>query len=328
MGQIKALQSSRDEAKQVTTQLIAKDVSEFQGEVVIDCAFSSINYKDALGVTGKGPIFKTFPIIPGIDAAGTVAASSVAEFKVGDEVVVTGCGIGESCDGGYAEKLAVPASSVVPLPAGMTVQDAMIFGTAGFTAALAIHRMEINGQTPADGPIVVTGASGGVGMLAIAMLERRGYEILAVSGKEQLHGQLRELGAVKVIHPDELELGKRPLESANYAGAIDSVGGETLSGLIRHIKLWGNVAVIGLAQGPQLEGTVMPLILRGVSLLGVSSANAPRPMRLEVWRRMASDLAPRDLSVIHTKTVTLAEVLSQSQQMLSRVSYGRTLVKI
>lgn len=328
MGQIKALRSSRDDAKQVTTQLVTLDDSAFAGEVVIDCAYSSINYKDALGVTGKGPIFKNFPIIPGIDAAGTVAASASAEFQVGDKVVVTGCGIGEAADGGYSEKLAVPASSVVALPEGLTVQDAMIFGTAGFTAALAIHRMEICGQTPEQGPIVVTGASGGVGMLAIAMLERRGYDILAVSGKEQLHGQLRELGAAKVIHPDELELGKRPLESAKYAGAIDSVGGDTLSGLIRHIKLWGNVAVIGLAQGPHLEGTVMPLILRGVSLLGVSSANAPRPMRLDVWRRMATDLKPRDLGVIHTKTVALTEVLAHSQQMLGRVSYGRTLVQI
>lgn len=328
MGQIKALRSSRDDAKNITTELITLDESELQGEVVIACRYSSINYKDALGVTGKGPIFKNFPIIPGIDASGVVVASQAAEFKAGDEVLVTGCGIGETYDGGYSERIAVPASSVVPLPEGVSLKDAMIFGTAGFTAALAIHRMEINGAAPSQGPIVVTGASGGVGMLAIAMLERRGYDILAVSGKHQLHGQLRELGAAKVIHPDELELGKRPLESAKYAGVIDSVGGQTLAGLMRHIDLWGNIAVIGLAESPVLEGTVMPLILRGVSLLGISSANAPRPMRLEVWRRMATDLKPRDLSVIHSKTVALTDVISHSQQMLSRASYGRTVVQI
>lgn len=328
MSDINALQSSRDEAKTVTTALIARPASSFQGEVQIACEYSSINYKDALGVTGKGPIFKTFPIIPGIDAAGTVISSSDPSYAAGDAVVVTGCGIGETYDGGYSERLAVPASAVVPLPAGLSIKEAMIFGTAGFTAALAIHRMEICGQEPSQGPIVVTGASGGVGMMAIAMLERRGYTIVAVSGKAQLHGALRELGANTVLHPDDLELGKRPLESARFAGAIDSVGGQTLSGIIRHTDLWGNVAVIGLAEGPELQGTVMPLILRGVSLLGVSSANAPRPMRLEVWRRMATDLKPRDFSAIHSKTVSLSEVLDHSAQMLERASYGRTLVKI
>lgn len=335
MSLIKALQSSRSEDKsesthaKVATALVSLEEStSFSGEVQIACQYSSINYKDALGVTGKGPIFKNFPIIPGIDAAGRVISSQSPEYREGDEVVVTGCGIGETYDGGYSERLAVPAASVVALPEGLSLKDAMIYGTAGFTAALAIHRMEICGQNPSQGPIVVTGASGGVGMLAIGMLERRGYEVLAVSGKPQLHGVLRELGATKVIHPDDLELGKRPLESAKYAGVIDSVGGQTLSGLIRHIKLWGNVAVIGLAESARLEGTVMPMILRGVSLLGISSANAPRPMRLEVWRRMAGDLKPRNLSTIHTKTVALDEVLAHSQQMLERSSYGRTLVAI
>lgn len=297
-----------------------------QGDVVIAAHYSSINFKDALGVTGKGKIYKKTPIVGGIDVAGIVATSKDSRFKEGDPVLVTGCGLGENHDGGYAERVRVPADWIVPLPKGLTLWEAMAYGTAGFTAALAIHRMLVNDQTPDKGPILVTGASGGVGSLAIPMLVRLGFEVTAVSGKPEMTGYLKQLGATNVSSWEALQVGARPLESARFGGAIDNVGGEMLAGILRHVNLWGNVAAIGLAAGPQLATTVMPFILRGVSLLGISSTNCPMPLRRELWRKLAGDWKPTMLESMVTETVKLSAALPRFEAMLARKTHGRIVV--
>lgn len=308
------------------TRLGIKDLDP--GEVVIEAYFSSINYKDALGVTGKGRIYKKSPIIGGIDVAGKIISSSSSRWREGEEVLVTGTGLGEEHDGGYSQVVRVAAKDVVAVPRGLTMRDVMIYGTAGFTAAIAIHRLLVNDQQPEQGPIVVTGATGGVGMFAVTMLAQLGFEVIAVSGKEAMHGTLKKLGAKSVIHPDALQLGKRPLESVRFGGVIDNVGGELLSGLIRHTNLWGNIAVIGLAGGHDLHATVMPHILRGVSLLGISSNNTPMPLREVLWQRLATDLKPERLDDFVTETVTLEQVPSRCENMLNRQTHGRILVDL
>jgi len=297
-----------------------------QGDVLIRAAYSSVNYKDALGVTGRGKIFKHFPITAGIDVSGTVETSTDNRFKSGDQVIVTGCGIGESLDGGYAQYSRVPADCVVSLPDGLTLYEAMVFGTAGFTAALSIHRMEVNGQVPKKGPIVVTGATGGVGSLAICMLHSLGYEVVAVTGKSGKKDFLRSLGANKVVSAEELGLGTKPLESAKWGGAIDNVGGEILSGLIPCVHLWGNIACVGNTGGAVFKTTVMPMILRGVSLLGISSNNCPMSLRQKLWQRLATDLKPSNLKQIVTKEIALESIKSECEEMLSRRTYGRIIV--
>ena len=296
------------------------------GEVVIRAEWSGINFKDALGVTGRAPIYKKFPINAGIDVAGRVESSADARFKAGDAVLVNGMGLGETFDGGFAQVVRVAADSIVPMPKGLDARHSMILGTAGFTAGLALHRMEVNGQEPGKGPIVVTGATGGVGSAAIALLKRRGYRVVAVSGRPGHEGYLRALGADEVSTPEALALGARPLESTRFGGVIDNVGGPLLSGLIRHVGLWGNVAAIGNAASPSLDATVFPLILRGVSLLGASSANCPMDVRASVWRRLGADLAAPTLEKIVSRTVPLAEVIPACDTLMSRTALGRVLV--
>jgi NADPH2:quinone reductase len=298
------------------------------GEVVIDVQFSDINYKDALAATGAGKILRRYPMVGGIDLAGVVRTSDDARYQPGDAVLVTGCGLSETFDGGYAQVARVAAESVIPMPAGLDAFRAMALGTAGFTAALAIHRMERNGQTPGRGPIVVTGATGGVGSLAIDMLAGSGYEVIAVSGKSESTGYLQSLGANKIVARGDFPLGSRPLEATRYAGAIDSVGGEMLAGLTRQIDFWGNIASVGLAGGAELKTTVLPFILRGVNLLGINSSATPRSERLEVWRRIATDLAPRHLERIAHRTIPFAELPGAFQAYLDGRVTGRTVVKI
>jgi acrylyl-CoA reductase (NADPH) len=298
------------------------------GDVVIDVQYSGINYKDALAATGAGRILRRYPLVGGIDLAGTVRDSGDARFEPGDPVLVTGCGLSESVDGGYAQCARVKGECVIPMPPGLDAFRAMALGTAGFTAALAIHRMERNGQAPARGPIVVTGATGGVGSLAIDMLSGRGYEVIAVTGKSQAFDYLRSLGARTVLTRGQLELGSKPLEAARYAGAIDSVGGEMLAGLTRHMDFWGNIASVGLAGGAKLETTVMPFILRGVNLLGINSSATPRAERLEVWQRIAGDLKPRHLDRIVSRTIDFAELPGAFQAYIDGKVTGRTVVKI
>jgi acrylyl-CoA reductase (NADPH) len=298
------------------------------GEVVIRVACSDINYKDALAATGAGKILRRYPLVGGIDLAGTVESSADARFKPGDAVLVTGCGLSETHDGGYAQFARVPAEWVISIPPGLDAMTAMSLGTAGFTAALAIHRMEQNGQTPAGGPIVVTGATGGVGSIAVDMLATRGYQVVAVSGKADAEPYLRALGASEVLDRKSLDLGSRPLENARFAGAIDNLGGEVLTWLTRTVDFWGNIASIGLAASPELKTTVMPFILRGVALLGINSSATRREWRLAVWQRIATDLKPRQLARIVTRTIDFAELPQAFPPYIAGGVTGRTVVRI
>ncbi len=297
-----------------------------EGEVVIDVHYSGVNYKDALGATGRGAILKQFPLNGGIDLAGVVESSSDPKFKAGDEVVINGCGLGESHDGGLAQKARVPADWVMHLPKGLSLLESMTLGTAGFTAALAIHRMLENNQTKDKGAIVVTGASGGVGSVAVDMLSQLGFEVIALSGRRAFDTYLTQLGASSVCDPETLELGTRPLEKAKFGGVIDNVGGELLSQLIAHTNLWGNIASIGMASSHKLSTTVFPFILRGVSLLGISSTNCPMPLRREVWNKMGAELKPKHLDKILTEVVPLKAVSSVFNDLLDRKKHGRVVI--
>jgi NADPH2:quinone reductase len=298
------------------------------GEVVIRACYSSINYKDALAATGKGKILRRFPLVGGIDVAGVVAGSEDPRYRAGDRVLVTGCGLGESHDGGFSEIVRVPADWVVPLPADMSLYTAMGIGTAGFTAALAIDRLEQNGLQPDQGPVIVTGATGGVGSIAIDLLDGRGYEVVAVTGKTAEGLYLKRLGAGSLLERTDLPTGKRPLEQAHWAGAVDNVGGELLAWLTRTVKPWGSIASIGMAGGIELDTTVMPFILRGVSILGITSANCPMPRRRRVWQRLTGDLAPRHLDAIVSGVVSLDDLPAVFEQMLSGQHRGRTVVQL
>ena len=298
------------------------------GDVVVRVRYSDINYKDALAATGTAPILRKYPLAGGIDLAGEVVSSADARYTPGQKVLVTGCGLSETQDGGYSEYSRLNGDWVIPLPPGMTELDAMKLGTAGFTAALAIHRMEHNGQTPAKGPIVVTGATGGVGSIAINMLAGRGYEVVAVSGKPEADDYLRELGAAKILRRQDIDLGSRPMEAVLWGGAIDNVGGELLTWLTRTVDFWGNIASIGLAGGHELHTTVMPFILRGVNLLGINSSATPRDTRLVVWQRIATDLRPSKLDRIATKQVNFDELPAQFDDYMKGRITGRTVVKI
>lgn len=298
------------------------------GEVTIEVHYSGVNYKDALAGAGGGKIMKRYPLNAGIDASGIVLSSTDKRYTAGQKVLINGAGTGENNDGGYAEVLRAHADDLVPLPDGLDLRQAMILGTAGFTAALALHRMEQNGQKPEMGPILVTGASGGVGSFAVQIFSQRGYEVHAVSGKHEAIKYLKALGAHQVITPDDLDLGLRPLEKARYGGAVDNVGGKMLSKVMAHVNLWGNVACIGLAESPELHTTVMPLILRGVSLLGASSNNTPNDLRQTLWKKLAKEWRPKNLEQIVTRTVELTDLMQAFDDLLHRKIHGRILVKI
>ena len=298
------------------------------GEVVIRSRYSSVNYKDALAATGNGRIMRRFPLVAGVDVAGEVTASVDDRFREGDQVLVTGCGLGESHDGGFSEVVRVPADWVVPLPPGMTLFDAMMLGTAGFTAALAIDRMEQNGLVAAQGPVVVTGASGGVGSVAIDLLSGRGYEVMALSRKLQATDYLQSLGAAEVLDAKAAVASGKPLEAARWAGAIDNVGGAVLGWLTRSMLPWGSIASIGLAGGAELHTTVMPFILRGVSILGITSANCPMQRRLKIWQRLVTDLQPQHLASIVAGRVKLDELPAVFATLLSGEHRGRYIVDL
>jgi acrylyl-CoA reductase (NADPH) len=298
------------------------------GEVVIKVSHSTINYKDALAATGAGKILRAFPLVGGIDLAGTVVSSEDERFDPGNEVLVNGCGLSETVDGGYAGYARVNADSVVPVPGGMTAAQAMQIGTAGYTAALAIHRMEQNNQRPEDGPVVVTGATGGVGSMAVDMLDARGYEAFALTGKADQSDYLKSIGARVVLLRDDVDYGSRPMEKALYGGAIDNVGGDALAWLTRTVKYGGNIASIGLAASPALNTTVLPFILRAVCLLGINSVDTPRALRLSVWKRIGGDLRPRHLDVISDTTIEFADLPDAFQAYIDGTVTGRILVKI
>ena len=297
------------------------------GEVVIRARWSSVNYKDALAGTGKGKILRRFPLVGGIDIAGHVVASADPAFKEGDAVLVTGSGLSETRDGGYAEYARLESKWTVALPAGLSLREAMILGTAGFTAALGLLRMTDNRQTPDLGPLAVTGATGGVGSLAVAIYSKAGYEVHAISGKPEHADYLKSLGASEVLGRDALST-TRPMDTARFGGGLDNVGGTMLAALLAQTAPYGNVASCGLAASPELHATVMPFIIRGVSLLGVASAGTARDIRDEVWKRLASDWKPADLDAICTREATLDELPAVFETMLAGGSLGRTVVRI
>jgi acrylyl-CoA reductase (NADPH) len=298
------------------------------GNVVIRVTYSDINYKDALAATGAGKILRKYPLVGGIDLAGVVESSDDPRYKPGDQVLVTGSALSETHDGGYAEFARVSGDWVIPMPPGLNDRTAMSLGTAGFTAALAIHRMEQNGQTPEQGPVIVTGATGGVGSIAIDMLAGRGYEVIAITGKAAATEYLVSLGAASVLLRQEISFGAKPLEPTRFAGVIDNVGGELLGWLIRSVDFWGNVASIGLTGGAQLNMTVMPFILRGINLLGINSSATLRDVRLKVWERIASDLKPQHLDRIVTRCVPFEELSTAFDPYIKGEVTGRAIVQI
>ncbi len=298
------------------------------GSVVIKVAYSSVNFKDALAATGAGRIIRRFPCVGGIDLSGTVTESGDAQFKKGDEVIATSYDIGVAHDGGYAQYARVPADWVVPLPKGLDLFESMALGTAGFTAALAVERMEHDGLVPANGAVIVTGATGGVGSIAVDILAGAGYQVVALTGKEKETDYLKGLGADEVMLRGSLDLVKiKPLDRATWAGAVDNLGGDVLSWLASTMQIGGTLASIGLAASQNLNTTVMPFILRGVSLLGVDSVNAPMPLREKVWRRLGSDLKPRHLNSIVT-TVDFSDLPGVFEKVMNAKMRGRAAIKI
>lgn len=298
------------------------------GEVTIRVHYSSVNYKDGLSSIPNGNIVQSYPFIPGVDLAGIVTSSKDARYKEGDKVIVTSYELGVSHYGGYSEYARVPGEWVVPLPQNLSLKEAMIFGTAGFTAALSIHQLEANGLTPEDGNILVTGATGGVGSMAVSMLAKRNYNVTASTGKESEFNYLKELGAKEIISREEVTPEKiRPLGKQRWAGAIDPVGGKTLASVLSNIKYGGSVAVSGLTGGVDVPTTVFPFILRGVSLLGVDSVYCPKKLRETLWNRMADDLKPEGLGDIANE-VLFKDLPKTLSDILEGKVRGRTIVNI
>jgi len=297
------------------------------GDVTIQVEFSSLNYKDGLAVTGKGRIIRNFPAIAGIDLAGTVIQSEAAAYKPGDQVILTGWGLGERHWGGYSQLARVKGEWLVPLPPGMSAHQSMAIGTAGLTAMLCVQALENHGIQP-GGEVVVTGAAGGVGSVAVALLAQRGFQVVASTGRPGSHEYLKSLGASAIIDRSALATAsERPMESERWAGAVDTVGGETLSAVLKSVAYGGSVAACGLAGGSELKSTVFPFILRGVNLLGIDSVSCPTPRRMEAWRRLTRDLPAAMLDRI-TTTVGLADLPGLADQILQGQVQGRVVVDV
>ncbi len=328
MRALKAFRIYNEDGK-VVSRFVDMKLDELDpGEVVVKLAYSSVNYKDALAATGTGKIIRRFPCVGGIDLSGTVVESADPRFSKGDPVIATSYDLGVAHDGGYAEYCRVPAPWVVPMPKGLDLFEAMVLGTAGFTAGLAVERMEHEGLKPANGPVIVTGATGGVGSVAVDILAAAGYHVVALTGKEAESAYLKKLGAREVMLRSSLDVAKiKPLDKAMWAGAVDNLGGDVLSWIASTMQVGGTLASIGLAASHQFNTTVMPFILRGVSLLGVDSVNTPMDLRQKVWRRLAGDLRPRHLKDMAT-TITFSELPAAFDKLLKVQMRGRTVVKI
>ncbi|MDV7765953.1 acryloyl-CoA reductase [Peribacillus sp. CSMR9] len=300
-----------------------------QGEVLIRVHYSGVNYKDSLASIPNGNIVSSYPIVPGIDMAGIVVSSEDSRFQEGDEVIATSYGIGVSQSGGYSQFARVPADWIVPLPDGLTLKEAMIIGTAGFTAALSVLRLEENNLTPDQGSVLVTGATGGVGSFAVSILAKLGYSVEASTGKESEHGYLKEIGATTIVSREDVYDGKlRALGKQKWSGAVDPVGGEPLASVLSQIKYGGSVAVSGLTAGTSLPATVFPFILRGVNLLGVDSVNCPMDTRLQVWHRLATDFKLAHLEQLVQQEITIKELPDILPTLLKGEARGRTIVKL
>ncbi|KPB03942.1 quinone oxidoreductase [Bacillus sp. CHD6a] len=298
------------------------------GDVTIKVHYSSVNYKDGLASIPNGKIVQSYPFVPGIDLAGIVTSSTDYRYKEGDKVIVTSYELGVSHYGGYSEYARVPGDWVVPLPENLTLKEAMAFGTAGFTAALSIHQLEKNGLTPEKGPVLVTGATGGVGSMAVSMLAKRHYHVVASTGKESEYDFLMKLGAKEVISRQDVTPEKvRPIGKQLWAGAVDPVGGKTLASILSNMKYGGSVAVSGLTGGTEVPTTVFPFILRGVNLLGIDSVYCPQDIREALWNRMATDLKPDDIGIIENE-VSLRELPNTLSEILQGKVKGRTVVTL
>ena len=317
-----------DEAGTLRGRVVAATLDELSpGDVVINAEYSSVNYKDALAVTQPGRILKRTPIVAGIDVSGTVESSADQRFRPGDEVVVTGYDLGVGHDGGYAQYVRVPADWVVPIPAGLTAFDAMAIGTAGFTAALSIIELERNGLRPGSGRVLVTGATGGVGSMAVQCLAARGYDVTALTGKNGEHEYLRSIGAKEVIPRSTVQPSTKPIEKAAWAAAVDCVGGETLAWVIRTMGYRGAVAASGLTGGTEVHTTVIPFILRGVKLIGIDSVMCPMDVRLAAWHRLATDMKPAHLRT-SSKEIGLNDLPDAFATLLKGEARGRFVVKL
>ena len=323
----KAIRIDRAEQGQTAVLVDFDEKDLMEGEVTVRVEWSTLNYKDGLAMTGKAPVVRRFPMIPGIDFAGIVESSTSPEWKAGDRVILNGWGLGETHLGGYAQKARVKAQWLVPLPEGMTARDAMAIGTAGYTAMLAVLALERQGISPGRGAVVVTGAAGGVGSVAVAVLAKLGYQVIASTGRSQESGYLKGLGAAEIIDRAELTGTPRPLGKERWAGGIDGVGSTTLANVLSMTRYGGAVAACGLAGGMDLPTSVAPFILRGVALLGIDSVMCPQPLRREAWKRLATDLDRRKLAAM-TSEINLDDVAHAANEILSGKVRGRIVVKI
>jgi acrylyl-CoA reductase (NADPH) len=322
----KAILISRDEEKKQSvaiTELTDADLME--GDVTVAVEATTVNYKDGLAITGKAPVVRRFPLVPGIDFAGTVLQSNHPDWKEGDKVVLNGWGVGETHYGAYAGHARVKGDWLVPLPEGLTAHEAMAVGTAGYTAMLCILALERHGIAPSRGPVVVTGAAGGVGSVAISVLSRLGYHVVASTGRAAEETYLRDLGAAEIIARDELSGPAKPLGKERWAGGVDAVGSHTLANVLSMTSYGGAVAACGLAQGMDLPASVAPFILRGVSLLGIDSVMAPRPIRIEAWRRIASDLDHDKLAALST-SISFDGIIQAANDIVDGKVRGRIVV--
>lgn len=299
------------------------------GEVLIRVAYSSVNYKDGLASIPNGNIVRTYPFIPGVDLSGTVVSSTDPRFQEGQSVIATGYGIGVSHYGGFSEYARIPAEWVMPLPKGLTLREAMIYGTAGYTAAMSILAIEAHGAAPDKGKVLVTGATGGVGGSAVAMLAKKGYQVTASTGKADAADYLKALGAAEVLSREEVSGGSgKPLDKQLWQAAVDAVGGAPLAAVLSKIAYGGSVAASGLTAGTSVPTTVLPFILRGVSLLGIDSVACPMEQRIQIWDRMGSDLKPEQLDVLVDREVTLTDLPAALEDILKSNTRGRVLVRL
>ena len=324
----KAILISRDEDKKQSvsiSQLTEADLMD--GDVTVAVEATTVNYKDGLAITGKSPVLRRFPLIPGVDFAGTVVASSHPDWKPGDKVLLNGWGVGETHHGAFSERARVKGEWLVPLPEGMSPREAMAVGTAGYTAMLSIMALERHGITPERGPLVVTGAAGGVGSVAVAVLSKLGYHVIASTGRFAEHGYLKDLGAAEIIAREELSGPAKPLGKERWAGGVDAVGSHTLANVLSMTSYGGAVAACGLAQGMDLPASVAPFILRGVSLLGIDSVMAPKALRLEAWRRISTDLDHEKLAALST-VMPFDGIINAAHDIVEGKVRGRLVVEM